>query len=279
MRPRNLLPLLALLSGSACASAGGGPSSSPPLAYRVPAGGAATFHQADTVGVSVDVNGQSIDVSQTTTATVDMTFTEAPEGMRVSATYAALDARVSNPMTGTQSASADDVEGPLVFTVDPRGAGTLVSGPQLSGSADELFNAAVTAATFFPRLPDRVVAVGDTWTDTIQVEAPQGPGEITTSSAVTYTLAGDTTVAGRRMRRVTYTSDDQRTVSTRQQGMDIEQDLDGTSNGWFLWDVEAGTLWEQYSDGTYTGTMNVPQAPFPMGLRIRATSHLTRGGG
>jgi hypothetical protein len=283
MKTRFAFVLVALTATAACAGGtatdGPAPAGHPPLAYTMPRADAGTFVQADTVRVEVDAGGQVFRVTQSQSSTLAMSFRTVAEGLEVTSVFTEFDARIDNPMAGPQRFTTDAIQGPLVFTLDRRGRATLVAEPEIGAGAQALMNAPSMAETLFPRLPDRPVSAGETWTDTIAFDAePQG-GRIRVHSVVEYTVWGDTVVAGRPLLRVDYASDDTRTAEVSEAGMDIVQDMSGTGRGHFLWDRELNRLHSQVETGTFTGTMEVPGAPFPLGLSVTSVSRFAPAGG
>jgi hypothetical protein len=278
--PRSLVVVLLAAGGCATGGSAGGGGAGSALAYGLPEGGSVSYVHADTVAVAVDAGGQTIDVDQTSVGTLDMTFRPSGAAIEVSAVYSALDAQASNPMQGTQRATAGDVKGPIVFTLSQTGEATLVTAPELTGAAPQLLDIGSLAGTFFPRLPARAVQPGDAWTDTVHVESDRPDGQIISHSIVAYTVAGDTVVSGRPLLKVTFVSQDERSADVTQQGMDMSQDVSGTMRGHFLWDRSRGILHSQTQSGVFTGTMEVSAAPFPLGLAIEARSviRLVEGG-
>lgn len=281
MKMRFLPVLTPLLAAAACATAGGGgPSDAAmPLAWTTPDGASVTYIQSDTVDVDVDAGGQMIQVKQTQSATLGMTFEDAADGVRVTATFLEFDGRVDNPMAGQQRFTADAIDGPLVMVLTARGEATVVTAPEISAAAQSLVNPETLAASFFPRLPNRVVAAGDSWTDTVRVEAEAQGGVIRIQSALRYTVRGDTVVDGQTLLRVDFTSDEERTAEVSEAGMDVVQDVSGRGEGYFLWDRARSRLHSQYQKASFTGIMEVPGAPFPLGLTIEGVSRTRLAGG
>jgi hypothetical protein len=134
------------------------------------------------------------------------------------------------------------------------------------------------AAETFPRLPNRPVGAGDTWTDTVRVEGEAPGGVFRTTSAVEYTVRGDTVLAGQALLRVDFVSDVTRRAELSEAGMDIIQDVAGTMRGTFYWDRARNRLHSQTQAGTFTGTMEVPGAPFPLGLTVDVVSRIGLAG-
>lgn len=272
--------LVLSFSLAACASSGGpGGDSAPALAYDLPTEATVVYRQVDSVRVVIDMGGQTVPVTQISDGTLSVDFTDATDGVRLTATWLELESSASNPMAETQRFDEENVDGPLVFDLDRTGEVTVVSTPDLSGTASEMMSVATVASTLLPRLPGRVVGPGERWTDTVQVSANEAAGRIEMTSIVEYTVVGDTLVDGRPMVRVDFVTDDSRRVQASTQGMDINQDIGGEGTGWFLWDPGARLVHSQYSMSELAGTMEVSGAPFPLPLAVEAVSRTTRSGG
>ena len=71
----------------------------------------------------------------TSEGTLALTFAPAEDGLQVTWSSRSSPPLMSNPMMGTQTASESDIDGNLVFTMDALGNGTLVSSPEVAGSA------------------------------------------------------------------------------------------------------------------------------------------------
>ena len=269
MRVRPVFVPAALFLFTACA--GGGPAAPAGLAYRMPPSSVVTYAAGDTSNMDIDAGGQSMQARATARATLSAAFSRAPDGVQVALTVTDLDGRLSTPMS---SASADEngITGPLVLNLDRQGRVTVVSQPDVSDEAMQFFQPLATANSFFPRLPGRGVEVGETWTDTITYEGAQGPGQVTGVSILTYTAVGDTVVAGRSVMRMDVKGTSEATSSGVITGMDFSQTVKGDVTGWVLFDPREGLMVESCSDGDLRGSMEVPAAPFPLGLRLRSRS-------
>jgi hypothetical protein len=261
-----------------CAGAGG-PPAPPTLSYEVPTEPSAVYVQGDTALVEVDAGGQTIEVEVGSTSTLDMTFEAAAGGeMRVVALFRDLQARATNPMGPPQEVNQDAIDGELIFTLTSLGEGTIVSVPEIDAEIQTFLSPSLTALTFFPRLPGRAVTAGDTWTDTINIDTEEGETSIEATSVVTYTAVGDTTVMGRSLLHVSMTSEDDRYVEGTQMGMDMSQEVVGTSEGWFLWDPVRRLPAEIVVHSVGDGTMEVSAAPFPLALKADNTTRITLQG-
>ena len=273
------LPVLAVASLALAACGGGGPPSPAGLAYSLPNPATATYVMGDTMNVDIDAGGQSMQMRVSTSGTLGATFTRAADGIQVSMEVQEFNARMTQPMGAPITVDEGDIEGPLVFSLDRKGAATLISGPTLSGQAKQFFPSLSTAHSFFPRVPGTGVNVGDTWTDTIHYEGPEGDGEVTANSVLTYTVVGDTMVDGRNLLKFTFTGTQDSSASGVTAGMDFSQDVSGTVEGYVLWDMSAGIMVERFTDSDGRGSMEVSAAPFPLSIRARGQSTVKLVGG
>jgi hypothetical protein len=269
-----------LFSLSACA----GPSSMGPdggLLYQVPEAPELVYLTGDTSNVDIDAGAMgSLRMRGTGTATLAMTFERGMEGIQVSATFRELDARLSQPMGGAQTADEGDLEGPVVFTIDEKGHATLVSLPEMKGQSGELASPHAIAYQFFPLMPGRAVNPGDMWTDTIHYETEVGQGDVISTTVATYTLVGDTLVEGINLLAISMDGTAEGTVFGVTEGMEVTQVFSGDVTGTVLWDPARSVYVRGSFEQDLSGTVEVPAAGMPpMPLRVRATSHVTLQGG
>ncbi|NJD18407.1 MAG: hypothetical protein FIA95_03890 [Gemmatimonadetes bacterium] len=255
------------------ACGGGGPSGPPGLAYGLPNPAAITYVMADTSVMDIDAGGQAMQATVASAVTLGATFAPAAEGVQVTLEVKDLAATVGNPM-GSQSADESGITGPLVVSLDRRGAATVVSQPQLTDVASQFFQPLSVAHGRFPRLPGRAAAVGESWTDTIRYEGSQGPGSVKALSVVTYTVAGDSVVDGRSLVKLALKGTSESSATGVITGMDFSQAVTGSVTGWVLWDQQRRLMVESYADQDGKGTMEVSAAPFPLGLRMKTQSRV-----
>lgn len=272
---------IALLWGlSACAGPGAvGPSGG--LMYQVPEAPTVTYLTGDTSNVDIDAGPMgSLRMRGTGTATLAMTFRRSAGGVQVTATFQELNARLSQPMGGAQTADEEDLEGPLVFTMDAQGHTTLVSLPKMKGQAAELAGPHAIAYQFFPLLPGGSVDPGATWTDTIHYEAEAGSGESTTTAVMTYTLQGDTVANGVALLKIGMAGTADVVAFGVTEGMEVTQVFSGHITGTALWDPVRSLYVGGYSESDMAGTVEVPAAGMPpMPLTVSARSHVKLQGG
>lgn len=269
------LPLLA-----ACAAGSGGGSDSTPaaLAFSLPDQPVLTYTQADTGEVMLDMGGQVLSMDIRTDAVMDLEFAEADDGLQVTASWRELDASMSSQMMAPQRGDETDVDGPLVFTLGPRGEAEVVRTPEIAEGLGQLVSPTQTALGFFPRLPGTPPTPGMTWTDTIRYDVDEGGVKQTVRTLVNYTVVGDTLVAGRTLLKVDMDGSQSIQAEARQQGMRTYQDMSGAVGGFFLWDLATGTMEYQFGEVDMSGTMDLEAAPYPLDMRVSAVSHVTRSG-
>jgi len=270
---RSPLPPLTVLTLT-LAACGGGRASPPGLAYAMPDPASVTYLSGDTAHMDIDAGGERMQARIASAATLATDFSRGGDGVQVSMSVRDLDARLSNPAGPPASADESGIEGPLVFNLDRRGTATIVSQPKLNQNAQQFFQPVLLAQTFFPRLPGRGVAPGESWTDTIRAEGTQGEGSIASVSIVTYTAAGDTVIDGRSFLRITLEGTTDQNSSGLIAGMDFSQTASGSTSGWILWDVGRRLMVESHTDSEARGSMDVSAAPFPLGIRVRQQSRV-----
>lgn len=254
---------------------------SPSLMYRVPETPSVTYLTEGSQDISIDAGAMgSMTMTANSEAALAMSFAAGAGGIEVTTRFEKVSASMTQPMGGSLTASESDIEGDLVFTLDEKGVGTVVSLPGVKGSAEELVTPESIVHQFFPRLPGRAVNPGDTWTDTIQSETQTGQGNQTSKSVITYTLVGDTVVDGATLLHVSYegTSDVVGTGTTG--GAEVIQTASGDVEGMFLWDLARGLMVVDESNVDLDGTVEVPAAgmpPMPMTVSGSSTTRLQGG--
>lgn len=264
--------LFAFTAAATLAACGGGTPKPAGLAYGLPAVTDVTYTTGDTATIDIDAGGQSFQIDRWVSATLGTTFTRAPGGLQVSVDVQALSGRQSNPMGAPATADGSGISGPLVFSLDRRGVVTVVSRPEVTGETRAFFEPLSLAHGFFPRLPGTAARVGDTWTDTIQFEGPQGDGTIKSTSVMTNTVVGDTVVGNRSVIKIAVEGTVESSATGAISGMDYSQKISGNVKGWVLWDLQRALMTETYSDVDATGTMDVAAAPYPLSMRLRSQS-------
>lgn len=240
------------------------------VAYIVPGNPSATYHIADTLVTAMNIPTGAMEVTITTSATLATTFAADPGGVRITATPQSLSMTMANPMMGSQTLEPE-ATGDLVFVLDPRGAVTVVSTPEIEGPAGSTAAVAGMPYEMFPRLPGAAVGAGDTWVDTISWSQEVPEATTTTTSVYTYTVAGDTVVDGSSLLKIEMAGEVDTKGTVDMGGMSADQTITGTDTGYALWDIAAGQLHSMKLERDYTGNMNTPMGAMPM--QISGTSH------
>ena len=268
---------LVLFAVTACAGPGG-PSPGGGLRYAVPETPSLTYVTESSQDISIDAGAMgSMTMTANSEATLGMTFAPAPEGVQVTTTFQDVSASMTQPMGGSISATESDIQGDLVFTMDEKGRGTVVSLPEVRGSAEQLVNPGTFVYEFFPRLPGGATQPGDMWTDTIQYDLETSQGDVSSSAVLTYTLVGDTVVDGSTLLHITYEGQADVVGSGMTEGMEVIQTFAGDVTGMFLWDLDRGIMVAGESSQEMDGTVEVPSAgmpPMPMTISGSGTVHL-----
>jgi len=139
---------------------------------------------------------------------------------------------------------------------------------------------AAIAYEFFPRLPGTAVNAGDVWTDTIQYEVEAAGGTTTTQSVLTYTLVGDTVVAGAALLHVTFEGETDVVSEVLNEGMEMIQTASGAVTGMFLWDMARGLMVFTESNADLDGSVEIPAAGMAaMPLTVSGTGTVQLQGG
>jgi hypothetical protein len=249
--------------------------------YSVPETPSVVYIAESSQDIAIDAGAMgSMNMTANSEAELAMAFATGVDGVQVTTTFQKVSASMTQPMGGAQTASESDIDGPLVFTMDKTGKGTLVSAPEVKGAAEQLISPASFVYEFFPRLPGGAARPGDMWTDTIQYEISMSQGDVSSKSVLTYTLVGDTVVDGMTLLHVTYEGDAEAVGTGQTEGMEIIQAFSGDVVGMFLWDPARSLMVSGESSQDLDGTVEVPAAgmpPMPMTISGSGTVHLQGG--
>jgi hypothetical protein len=267
MRAKTSAVVVLLATG--CASGGGGGGDGA-MAYSVPAEGPVTYVRGDSLDVSVEAPGLgTIDLDFDQAMTLGVSFGRSASGVQITAEFQEFTATLNNPMSGTERADIENLSGPLIFTVDARGDANVVQAPEVTGMATQVFRAASLANELLPRLPDRAVAAGDSWADTVIYSDDTAGGSIFSEWYGTMTVTGDTIVDGATVTKVLVDADVRVDVEVDMGGMYVTQSMGGTENGFFLWDAARRLVVYQETMRAFDGTVDVDIAPELMDMVAR----------
>lgn len=259
---------------SACATGAGGGGDTG-MAYAVSATNPLVYERGDTVAVSVEVEGMGtmgLNVHQA--YTVSMAMEPSASGVQVTADFLQFSGRMTNPMAGPTTASERDITGTLVYTMDGRGHGSLVSAPEIRGGAAQMFSPGVFVRQGLPLLPPRGSEVGDMWGDTLSFSANQGDQVISVVWTGTSTLVGDTLIDGVTLTKVSVSAHVEMESSGALQGMEMVQSTSGRESGFYLWDTSRRVITYLESGADLSGEVEVSVAPAPMPLSVERISRM-----
>jgi hypothetical protein len=249
--------------------------------YRVPDPPSLTYVTGDTTNIDIDAGAMgNLRMRGTGTSTMSAAFSRSAEGIQVTARFLQLDARLSQPMGGAQTATEADVAGDIVFALDSRGHATVISLPEAKGAAPQLANPQTLAYEFFPILPGEGMDPGDTWIDTLSYEVEVDQGMTESTSVLTYTLQGDTVLDGRSLLVITVTGRADVVGSGVTEGMEVIQVFSGDVEGTILWDPRRSIYVSGFFERDMDGTVEVPAAGMPpMPMTVSGRSHVRLQGG
>lgn len=276
-----LRPSVVTLWSLALAACGGGAPAPPSLAYSLPDPADVTYVQGDTATMDIDAGGQSFRVALESVGTYAATFQRADDGLRVSMRIQDFHGRLTQPMQGPTAVDGSGIEGPLVFTMDRKGAATVVSMPTVSGPGTEmLFEPVALVHSFFPRLPGGPVTTGTSWTDTTSFDGQAAGGTMNGTAVTTYTVSGDTVVAGRSLVRIAFegTATESSAGTIAEMDSDFTRTLESNVKGWVLWDANRHIMTEKHTELEGQGTMDIAMAPQAFGFGYRQVRHIALGG-
>ena len=273
MDARHVRLAFLLVGLSACAAG------VPTLEYGMPSPDNVRYAFADTTTVGVSMMGQTMEIGQRATAEYAVAFSPAPAGVNVTMSLSDLSGEITQPMGAPLRVDESAVEGVLVFSLDRHGNAVVAETPEVELTASQMVSGLSLAHSFFPGLPAASVVPGDSWVDTVTYEGEEGPGDRSESAVVRYTVVGDTVVAGRPLLRLDLEGTSSSTAEVAVAGMTVRQASELQTEGYVLWDPQAGLMVERYTEATGRGSAAVPVAPDPIPIRIRTRRHVRLLGG
>lgn len=266
MPPLNRRTLVTIaLAGIAAGCVGtGGRSSADTFGHMVPSPARAVYHIADTMVVDLSSPPGSLEAVSASTFTMGLDFATDPGGVRVTGTVESLEATMDSPMTPTETAGLDDVSGTLGFLMGPYAVAEVTSFPEV-GAPSPMLSFPSLPYLLFPRLVPGLVLPGATWADTATTSY-EGEVGVTFSTVTDYTLVGDTAVDGRSLMHIAVAA--QVTIGLEADGEILSnQSLEGSSNGFLLWDPERKLVAYGWFDRDMAGDMTIPGMPtIPLGI-------------
>ena len=241
MKTRTALTIAAIASTSACAGSDDSPAAAN-LAYTIPEPPSVVYDVSDSLSIVVDAMTGAVAMDGEASGTIGLAFGDDPDGLRVVGTVEAFAASVSSPLTGDVTADIDDVSGDLQVVLDVSGVKDLEAFPQLSGAVAQMSSFPALPYLLFPRLPGGEAHPGATWADTVTTTAETAELLSTINSLITYTLLGDTVVDGRRLLHISVANELSMENELTQGLTSLTQNLEGSADGFVLWDPERGLV-------------------------------------
>lgn len=269
------LRVLSIVTVACAMACGGGPPSPPTLSYETPGLSQASYAYSDTTVVSIDAMGQSMELSQLGSAEYAVAFEPMAGALGVSLSVDELSAEIRQPLGAPIVLDEGHVDGTLRFALDRQGNATISDEPDVTTEASQMITSLGLAHTFFPGLPGRAVALGESWVDTVRYAGNDGAGERSQTSVFTYTARADTVVDGRTLLAISVQGTTSASTEMDIAGMTISQASDLDVRGRVLWDVQNRMLFESFRTAEGTGTVNVPIAPVPLPISLRSTQRAT----
>lgn len=290
MRFRALFPAGAAALLCACASggtSGGGPAPSEltpadaapaeltpaapaadnPLMYGLPSPPTATYEVTDTTVTVMNMAGMDMDMTMGAQATVALTFESGADGLVVSGEVLDFGSSMESAMAPSMTAGLDDLEGDFEIVLGSLGEVEEASLPTASGPVPVTIFLSL-AHELFPDFPEGPVEAGDMWVDTVDASLDEseladagipGVGSFGGggTTITTYTLVGDTVVAGRTLLHISMTTDGSITAAGEVEGEEVSQDMVNVTEASFLWDPERRIVVAAEVMNTMDGTMTV----------------------
>jgi hypothetical protein len=250
------------LLGLACASGAQPGGSAGPrvdaLAYGMPETNPLTYLAADSLEISMEMAGMSVQVAALAESTLQLAFANAASGLTATLTFLTLSGQFTNSMGPSTTIGESDKPGPTTLTVSPRGEIRILQRPTMTAALQQILGSESMFQRMFTRLPGRAASPGEEWVDTMNV-TDEAEGMTTTNQIVVRsTLAGDSTVGGRQLKLIRSEATIHTTMGGSVQGMEIRQRLEGTTTATSLWDAARGVLVERIEFQNSNGTMDMP---------------------
>ena len=248
------------------------------LRYGVPSPPTATYHSTDTIVSIASMPGGNLPTTISTLATLVLEFATDPVGLRVTGTVANLEGSMSSPMMGSMPIPDLDVAGVLEFVMDSRGKAEITAMPEFPAMGMQMSYQSNMAQPFFPPLPDGNLEPGATWVDTtemspvMEADVVDATMDAISTTVSTYTFVGDTVVDGRTYLHIAVAGTSETEGAMDMGGMQITQDMTGSSTGLLLWDTERGLVAFGHTSQTMDGTASMG-AMGTFGSKVTMSSH------
>lgn len=129
--------------------------------------------------------------------------------------------------------------------------------------------------TTFPRLPDKPVKIGDTWSDTLVMDIPQGNSVLKSENNFTYKLIEETKKDGFDCLKIEMTGTSRLSGDFEQEGMLLSIEREETSTGTLYFAYKEGMLISIESESIGEGIIIVPSVGMEIPETITSKGSLT----
>ncbi len=242
-----------------------------PLAYTSAPGSAATYRVADSMRLAMMSPRGPMDLTNIGRATLTVSFEADPAGFRATAEVTDFNGSAHSSQMGTRTIGSDAVGGAVVAVVGPAGLVELVDKPDLSPEMGQYTLFEALGHDLFPRLPERAVAAGESWTDTVTWSSTAGGGRSSSTRIRTFTLGEQVVVDGRSLQTIVLSA----TVEYSSGMGQGQTRYEGTQTGNYFWDAEAGLLRSAELVSEFKGEAKVGRAP-PTTVTVNALQRIWR---
>lgn len=267
------LTAVAVLSGC------GGPAFPTPdgLAYGPPDPDPVTYTVTDTTAFTIETGTGPLEVVTAYSGTAELDFRQWPRDRRVAVRFPRFRGSFRNPTQAPSVVDESAIDGAFGVRLSPAGEVMVVDTPALADPLLDVVGPETLVRTLFVHLPASSVDVGATWVDTVTTAQEVGGTRTEARSVVVSTLAGDTMVSGRRLLLIRTEAGNRLRVTGVSGGVEVEQQLTGSTRGTVLWDDRSRRLVERWARGALEGTLTLPgveMAALPVRVVIRRAVQL-----
>lgn len=150
--------------------------------------------------------------------------------------------------------------------------------PDIATSTGEVLNSEtyrLGVKTTFPRLPDRPVKIGDSWTDEQDMDIPVEGSTLLSEDKSTYTVIDETQFDGYECLKIEVIGTSKLTGDFEQGGTPLSIERDTTSKGIMYFAYKKGMFIRMESESTAEGIITVPSASIDIPQTIFSKSSVS----
>jgi len=242
------------------------------LTYNYPAGTGVNYMVSTVMAQVMDIQGQTMqnDVNSAFGFSVRGAGNQ-DANLKLEIVIDTLGQTTMSPMGGSGGA-VSDVKGKSCFVVvSPDGKMIDLTGAEefkyvVDGTGES--NLGQALADFFPRLPDKPVKAGDTWTvqDSVMSKSPSSSMKIVFKSE--YRLESIENTDGVEIAKISINNEGKIAQSISAQGMDLYLSGPFTSTSDFTFAVKEGYFQQQTTNMKMTGDLEIPSMSMVMPITL-----------